>query len=61
MFGIDTCFRFKRRQVSDYEKDLELGPGYAYLIAWDSYSEYLHCFTNQDKVCSVCPVLTDLD
>ena len=49
-FGIDACFRFKRRQISNYEKDPELGPGYAYLVAWDSYSEYLRCFTNQEEV-----------
>ena len=51
-FGIDACFRFKRRQVSNYEKDPELGPGYAYLVAWDPYSEYLRRFTNQAEVCS---------
>jgi hypothetical protein len=49
-FGVDACFRFKRRQVSNYEKDPELGPGYAYLVAWDSYSEYLRRFTNQKEV-----------
>ena len=32
-FGINACFHFKRRQVSNYEKDSELGPGYAYLVA----------------------------
>ena len=61
MFGIDVCFRFKRRQVSSYEKDPELGPGFAYLIAWDSYSEYLHWFTNQEEVCPICPLSTILD
>ena len=49
-FGIDACFRFKRRQVSNYEKDPELGPGYAYVVAWDSYSEYLRRFTDQEEV-----------
>jgi len=49
-FGVDACFRFKRRQISSYEKDPELGPGYAYLVAWDSYSEYLRHFTNQQEV-----------
>lgn len=49
-FGIDACFRFKRRQVSSYEKDPELGPGYAYLVAWEPYSEYLRQFTNQEEV-----------
>ena len=50
--GIDACFQFKRRQVSSYQRDPELGPGYAYLVAWDSYSKYLHHFTNQEEVCS---------
>ena len=49
-FGIDACFRFKRRQISSYEKDPELGPGYAYLVAWEPYSEYLRRFTNQEEV-----------
>ena len=49
-FGIDACFRFKRRQISSYEKDPELGPGYAYVVGWDSYSEYLRGFTNQEEV-----------
>lgn len=52
-FGIDACFRFKRRQISSYKRDPELGPGYAYLVAWDSYSEYLRRFTNQEEVCRV--------
>lgn len=49
-FGINAYFRFKRRQILDYAKDPELGPGYAYLVAWDSYSEYLSCFTDQQEV-----------
>ena len=53
-FGIDACFRFKRRQVSNYEKDPELGPGFAYVVAWDSYSEYLRRFTDQEEVRCVC-------
>jgi hypothetical protein len=59
-FGIDACFRFKRRQISSYEKDPELGPGYAYLVAWDSYSEYLKCFTDQDEVCLAPPLPSGL-
>jgi hypothetical protein len=40
-FGIDACFRFKRRQISSYEKDPELGPGFAYVVAWEPYQQYL--------------------
>ena len=54
ILGIDACFRFKRRQVSSYQKDPELGPGYAYLVAWDSYSNYLLGFTDQEEVCFYC-------
>ena len=63
MFGVDACFRFKRRQVSSYEKDPELGPGYAYLVAWEPYHEYLRHFTNQTEVRCVPPLqvaLTDV-
>lgn len=61
MFGIDACFRFKRRQVSNYERDPELGPGHAYLVAWDSYSEYLRDFTDQEEVRFISPSSTDRD
>ena len=54
-FGIDACFRFKRRQVSSYERDPELGPGCAYLVAWDAYSEYLCRFTDQREVRLIFP------
>jgi hypothetical protein len=53
-FGIDACFRFKRRQISSYEKDPELGPGYAYLVAWEPYRQYLRRFTDQQEVRFVC-------
>ena len=57
MFGINACFWFKRRQVSSYKKDPELGPGYTYVVAWDSYCEYLRRFTNQEEVCNLYSVL----
>lgn len=49
-FGIDACFRFKRRQVSNYERDPALGPGYAYLVEWNAYKEYLDRFPDQKEV-----------
>ena len=55
MFGIDACFRFKRRQISSYEKDPELGPGFAYIVAWEPYRKYLRQFTDQAEVCPVSP------
>ena len=58
IFGIDACFRFKRRQISSYARDPELGPGYAYLVSWDSYNEYLSRFTDQDEVCLVASLLS---
>ena len=50
MFGIDACFHFKERQILSYEKDPELGPGYAYFVIWSLYSEYLCYFTDQAEV-----------
>ena len=58
-FGIDACFRFKRRQVSNYEKDPELGPGFAYLVAWAPYRDYLLGFTDQQEVCFVRTLIPD--
>ena len=49
-FGIDACFRFKRRQVSSYEKDPELGPGFAYVVAWEPYHQYLLDHADQSEV-----------
>ena len=50
-FGIDACFCFKRRQISSYEKDPELGPGFAYVVTWGPYHEYLLKCANQSEVC----------
>ena len=50
-FGIDACFRFKRRQILSYEKDPELGPGFAYVVAWGPYHKYLLKCANQSEVC----------
>ena len=49
-FGIDACFRFKRQQISSYEKDPELGPGFAYIVAWEPYQHYLLKHGNQSEV-----------
>lgn len=49
-FGIDACFRFKRRHISSYEKDPELGPGFAYVVAWEPYNQYLLERANQNEV-----------
>lgn len=49
-FGIDACFRFKRRQISSYEKDPELGPGFAYVVAWEPYKQYLSKCGDQKEV-----------
>ena len=51
MFGIDACFRFKRRQISSHAKDPELGPRFAYVVAWEPYNEYLLQRGNQNDVC----------
>lgn len=56
-FGIDACFRFKRRQISSYEKDPELGPGFAYVVAWEPYQRYLLKNANQSEAGRFLPVL----
>jgi len=48
--GVDACFRFKRRQISSYEKDPELGPGFAYVVAWEPYNRFLSRRTTQNEV-----------
>ena len=49
-FGIDACFRFKRRQISSYEKDPKLGPGFAYVVAWKPYHQYLLSKDHQSEL-----------
>ena len=49
-FGVDACFRFKRREISSYQKDPELGPGFAYVVAWESYKSYLLDHAEQKDV-----------
>ncbi|KAF9780638.1 hypothetical protein BJ322DRAFT_1023868 [Thelephora terrestris] len=49
-----------RRQISNYERDPELGPGFSYLVSWGPYSEYLRRFTNQQEM-STCSGLATLD
>lgn len=49
-FGIDACFRFKHWQISSYEKDPKLGPGFAYLVTWEPYQEYVLGHANKNEV-----------
>ncbi|KAF7324024.1 CxC2 domain-containing protein [Mycena kentingensis (nom. inval.)] len=39
--AIDACFRLKRRMISSFVKDPCLGPGWAYMVAWGPYRDYL--------------------
>lgn len=48
--GLDACFRFKRRDISSYKRDPELGPGFAYLVAWEAYENYLRSCAKQNEV-----------
>lgn len=47
---MDSCFRFKRHDISSYIKDPELGAGLAYLVEWASYEKYLHSRAKQSEV-----------
>lgn len=55
-FGVDACFRFKRRDISSYERDPELGPGFAYVVSWKPYQDYLLSHANQSEVACLASV-----
>ncbi|KAF7327511.1 CxC2 domain-containing protein [Mycena kentingensis (nom. inval.)] len=58
--AIDACFRLKRRMVSSYARDPVLGPGWAYLVEWLRYRDYL-ATTSAQKEISTCTGLAALD
>ena len=48
--AMDACFRLKRLAVSSELKDLGLGTGWAYMVEWAPYREYLMTVTDQEEV-----------
>ncbi|KAJ7219352.1 hypothetical protein GGX14DRAFT_356364 [Mycena pura] len=58
--ALDACFRLKRRAVSSELKDPGLGTGWAYMVEWGPYREYLIGVTDQTEI-STCTGLAALD
>ncbi|KAJ7190936.1 hypothetical protein GGX14DRAFT_603100 [Mycena pura] len=58
--ALDACFRLKRRAVSSELKDPGLGTGWAYMVEWGPYRDYLVTVTDQAEI-STCIGLAALD
>ncbi|KAF7321400.1 hypothetical protein MKEN_00660500 [Mycena kentingensis (nom. inval.)] len=58
--AIDACFRLKRRLVGSDLRDPGLGTGWAYLVEWEPYRQYLLTVTDQKEI-STCTGLAALD
>ncbi|KAJ7197571.1 hypothetical protein GGX14DRAFT_574051 [Mycena pura] len=58
--ALDACFRLKRRMVLSHLKDPGLGTGWAYMVEWAPYREYLMTVTDQEEM-STCSGLAALD
>ncbi|KAJ7812570.1 hypothetical protein B0H14DRAFT_3478739 [Mycena olivaceomarginata] len=50
MVSEDANFKMKGRQQSTRERDPTLGPGWAYMVANDTYLEYLVQHVNEDEI-----------
>ncbi|KAF7314844.1 hypothetical protein MKEN_00958900 [Mycena kentingensis (nom. inval.)] len=58
--AIDACFRLKRRMISSWLRDPGLGTGWAYMVEWAAYRDWL-ASTGVQKEISTCTGLADLD
>ncbi|KAF7296779.1 CxC2 domain-containing protein [Mycena indigotica] len=58
--AIDACFRLKRRAISNEIRDPGLGTGWAYMVEWAPYREYLSTMKDQREMSS-CSGLAALD
>ncbi|GJE98381.1 CxC2 domain-containing protein [Phanerochaete sordida] len=58
--SLDACFRIKRYDISDAEKDPVLDDGMAYFVKRDPYKEQLKKYKNQNAM-STCTGLAALD
>ncbi|KAJ7049133.1 hypothetical protein C8F01DRAFT_1265921 [Mycena amicta] len=58
--AIDACFRLKRRAISNELRDPGLGTGWAYMVEWAPYHEYLANAKDQKEISS-CSGLAALD
>ena len=48
--ALDACFRLKRRAVSSELIDPGLGTGWAYMVEWEPYRQFLLTVTDQEEV-----------
>jgi hypothetical protein len=53
--AMDACFRLKRRMISNSLRDPGLGTGWAYLVEWAPYRDYLATTTTQKEVSNLVP------
>ncbi|TFK81406.1 hypothetical protein K466DRAFT_502162 [Polyporus arcularius HHB13444] len=58
--ALDACFRLKRRDVSDVQKDPILGSGWAYFVEDTGYRELLSAYGDQKEMSS-CTGLSAVD
>ncbi|KAF7317929.1 CxC2 domain-containing protein [Mycena kentingensis (nom. inval.)] len=58
--AMDACFRLKRRLISSDLRDPGLGTGWAYMVEWEPYRQYLLTVTDQNEI-STCTGLAALD
>ncbi|KAJ7219933.1 hypothetical protein GGX14DRAFT_389351 [Mycena pura] len=58
--ALDACFRLKRRTISSELKDPGLGTGWAYMVEWEPYRQFLLTVTDQEEM-STCTGLAALD
>ncbi|KAJ7216669.1 hypothetical protein GGX14DRAFT_359106 [Mycena pura] len=58
--ALDACFRLKRRAVSNDVRDPGLGTGWAYMVEWMPYRQYLVSVSDQVEM-STCTGLAALD
>ncbi|KAF7308828.1 CxC2 domain-containing protein [Mycena kentingensis (nom. inval.)] len=58
--AMDACFRLKRRLIGSDLRDPGLGTGFAYLVEWEPYRQYLKTITDQKEM-STCSGLAALD
>ncbi|KAF7295136.1 CxC2 domain-containing protein [Mycena indigotica] len=58
--AMDACFRLKRRAISNEIRDPALSNGWAYMVEWEPYKDYLLKVGDQKEI-STCTGLAALD
>ncbi|KAF7321124.1 CxC2 domain-containing protein [Mycena chlorophos] len=52
VLAIDACFRLKRRLISNEVRDPGLGTGWAYMVEWEPYRQFILLHKNQKEMSS---------